>query len=976
MKFFRIIFFTLLLLLFFAGKTYTQQRDAFDLAMNAEEKVQVEDIINTSKKISKESKEKIEDYLKKWEKLEDDFPHLPKPMQDFINKMNAAGLKSKLRNTLNSLKLFDSGLEAIMKKKEDVDRVIYFYDRYVPDSQNPFRSLEVLNNVFTDAESLLPDEVKYEYIKKPSVWLIRVGLRYFKEATGNALNGLKNLQKQIRNRAGNCIGYVGGDATADKNDPKRKAFTDLNTGDIICYTGLRPKGGEIYTNTNGDGVYIWYNKKWTKFSCGLGQVETVFVTWKQAYGEVISGKNIIYWCNQRLGEFTKAKARAEMQFDKLSSLDYCRQYILNSVKKELDLWALMSLVENNKKLFTAKYIFKKDDVRNKAEMLAKLVSENLILDGYVKNNADEGILYASVEINIGSKKLFARTDKYGYFKLVANVPGENFSELKFEIKVTESNYSDFKTTVTLQEQCMNLGVFKLNSIGQITIQPENITIDKGESVDFTVTFTDATGNSDVTSFALSNSHFTGTSEGVFTVTAKFRGLVANATVDVVGHGCKDNEKWNSTSNNCVCITGFKRNDEGECVPIDSVNNNSVFPPVEITLTQINEMLNNADCANVAGAVANWDPVSEQVICSCTKKFYLWDANQKKCVPDIQAILANSDCSQWPNTEPKWDYGSNEPYCDCIDGYEWNKDYSECLSKQDLLVAQTDCSQYPNTHPVWDPVNNEVVCDCLPGYEWNDDYTKCISKELANLQSMDCSMYPNTEPVWDPVSNQAFCDCSPGYEWNEEYSACEPIQQQQVQYDCSHLPNSRPIFDPVLNETVCDCMPGFKWNGNQTACIPIPRKPTVNWGNIINMTVGVLNAVNGNNQGITSQHGLGGVSAQGLPQSMQPPVMHQSNCNDQQQAGGNAPEVHTIDLGQSFGSFMFDYNTYTAKDQIIVTNGGQTIFNSGCVGESKSIRLNLNGFSPTITVSVNPNCDGGSNTQWNFTVHCPGHLPVK
>ena len=104
--------------------------------------------------------------------------------------------------------------------------------------------------------------------------------------------------------------------------------------------------------------------------------------------------------------------------------------------------------------------------------------------------------------------------------------------------------------------------------------------------------------------------------------------------------------------------------------------------------------------------------------------------------------------------------------------------------------------------------------------------------------------------------------------------------------------------------------------------------------------------------------------------MQPPVRHQSNCNDQQQAGGDPPEEHTIDLGQSYGSFMFDYNTVSQKDQIIVTNGGMTIFNSGCVGESKSIRLQLKGYSPTITVRVNPNCEGGSGTQWYFTVHCP------
>ncbi|MEN8118675.1 MAG: hypothetical protein ABFS16_16950, partial [Bacteroidota bacterium] len=402
-------------------------------------------------------------------------------------------------------------------------------------------------------------------------------------------------------------------------------------------------------------------------------------------------------------------------------------------------------------------------------------------------------------------------------------------------------------------------------------------------------------------------------------------------------------------------------------PIPTTN-----PPEESSRTppDINSLLSQADCANVQGAVAEWNPVSEQVICSCVDPYHTWDPAQKKCVPNVQAILDNSDCSQWLNTEPKWDYSSNEPYCDCMAGYEWNEDFTQCLSKQDIQVAQTDCSQYPNTQPIWDPVNEEVICDCLPGYEWDENYTKCISKSLAVLQNTDCSGYPNTEAVWNPVSQQAYCDCLPGYQWNEDYTACEKLiqqqQQQQPQFDCSHLPNSRPVFDPVLNEKVCDCMPGYQWNRNQTACVPIPKKPTVDWGSILNMTMDIMNVVNGNNPAMPTGYPSGSGNTINSAMNQQQPVRHQSNCNDQQQAGANTPEEHTIDLGQSFGSFMFDYQTFTEEDQIIITNGGRTIFNSGCVGEKKSVRLNLSGFSPVITVRVNPNCDGGTSTQWNFT----------
>jgi len=971
----RVSLFSFLISLFmFPVLCSSQSRDVFDVVLSENEKEDVVDIIETSQTISTESQAKIKDLLGKWEQLENDFPKLPKSMQDYVNKLNAAGLKTKLNATLKSFETYDAGLKSLLDKKEKVDKVIHFYDRYKPDSQNPFRSLEVLNNVFTDAESLLPKEVKYEFVRNPTAWLIRTGIGYYKMAIGNALNGLKNIQKLIKDRAGDCIGYIGGDGTADSSDPKRKAFIDLNTGDIICYTGLRPSGGKIYSNTNGDGVFIWDSKKWTKFKCGLGDVNNVFVEWKLANGTVTTSDKIIYLCNQRLGEITKARARGQMQFNRLSQIkDYsCRGILLSIHGKSNDLQNLMYSVNHDKKLFTAKYIFKKDGVRNTTEMLSKIITENVIFNGYVKNENEKGIFYASVTIETGSQIVSVKTNKYGFFEVLAKIPEKDHTGLPIRIKVIADNYSDLEITTRMQGQCMNLGTLEMKVDGQLIIQPASSIIKQGETVDFSVLFIDTDGNStDVTSSALATSQFTGISVGTFSVTATYKNISIAASVEVTGQVCKENEIWDATIEDCICKSGFERDENGDCIFVDTSSNINIIPPIEITLEEINNQLNNADCANVPDAIAKWDPISEQVICTCTKDYHTWDAGQKKCVPNVQAILANSDCSQWSNTEPKWDYSSNEPYCDCVSGYKWNDDYTECLSERDLEVAQTDCSQYPNSQPIWDPVNQEVVCDCLPGFEWHADGTRCVSKALAEMQNFDCSMFPNTEAVWDPVSQQAYCDCTPGYEWNEEYTACEQIQQQQqVQYDCSHLLNSRPIFDAALNEVVCDCMPGYQWNSSQTGCVPIPRKPTVDWGNIINMTVDIMNAVNGNTQGIMPPGYNPGSGGQGLPQSMQPPVRHQSNCNDQQQAGGDPPEEHTIDLGQSYGSFMFDYNTVTQKDQIIVTNGGVTIFNSGCVGESKSVMLQLKGYSPTITVRVNPNCEGGSGTQWYFTVHCP------
>ena len=103
----------------------------------------------------------------------------------------------------------------------------------------------------------------------------------------------------------------------------------------------------------------------------------------------------------------------------------------------------------------------------------------------------------------------------------------------------------------------------------------------------------------------------------------------------------------------------------------------------------------------------------------------------------------------------------------------------------------------------------------------------------------------------------------------------------------------------------------------------------------------------------------------------PPVVQHSNCNDVRKAGSNRPERHIIDMGSGSGNFLFEFETFTEEDQITVSQGSSVLFNSGCVGTKgrRSVRLKKS-FRSEIMVEVSPNCSGGSNTQWEFMVHCP------
>lgn len=95
------------------------------------------------------------------------------------------------------------------------------------------------------------------------------------------------------------------------------------------------------------------------------------------------------------------------------------------------------------------------------------------------------------------------------------------------------------------------------------------------------------------------------------------------------------------------------------------------------------------------------------------------------------------------------------------------------------------------------------------------------------------------------------------------------------------------------------------------------------------------------------------------------------CNDPQQAGGDAPDRRSVDLGSNSGTFEFSYQTFSIQDQIIVSHEGQTLFDTGCVGASGTESLTYSGNSSLVTVQVIPNCSGPTTgTAWNWSINCP------
>jgi len=96
------------------------------------------------------------------------------------------------------------------------------------------------------------------------------------------------------------------------------------------------------------------------------------------------------------------------------------------------------------------------------------------------------------------------------------------------------------------------------------------------------------------------------------------------------------------------------------------------------------------------------------------------------------------------------------------------------------------------------------------------------------------------------------------------------------------------------------------------------------------------------------------------------------CNTQTTAGQDTPETHTFEMGQSAGTFRFDYETFGQEDRMLVIYQGGVLFDTGCLGTggTRTVNITYAGASTQVTVQVIPNCAGGTGTAWNFTVFCP------
>jgi hypothetical protein len=94
------------------------------------------------------------------------------------------------------------------------------------------------------------------------------------------------------------------------------------------------------------------------------------------------------------------------------------------------------------------------------------------------------------------------------------------------------------------------------------------------------------------------------------------------------------------------------------------------------------------------------------------------------------------------------------------------------------------------------------------------------------------------------------------------------------------------------------------------------------------------------------------------------------CNTSTTAGNALPSTQSYNLGQNSGTFDFTYQALGIKDRFIVTYGGASLLDTGCVSGGTTRSLSYSGNSSIVTVEVVPNCAGETGTAWEYTVACP------
>lgn len=324
---------------------------------------------------------------------------------------------------------------------------------------------------------------------------------------------------------------------------------------------------------------------------------------------------------------------------------------------------------------------------------------------------------------------------------------------------------------------------------------------------------------------------------------------------------------------------------------------------------------------VAHSEPYWNEQEQRPGCRC-EGGYVYDEIFKECEIDRDAQVRAADCSAYDHAEAYWDADAGRAACRCVDGYKSDPVAHTCTADVAALLAAADCSKWPNSTPQWDAGNDKVQCQCIEGYRYDARSEACERDIDALLANADCSAWPGSAPLWDQDKQEVRCECVQGTRYNDDTQRCErelSVAERVAALDCSIYPNTEPYWDAGQEQPMCRCRNGFQQDVYGGGCVAVP----------------VVIA-----------------------------------CDTASKSGANPPETITVEIGSASGIAQFRYEMFTVPDRMVVEYGGQVVADTGCVGGSSSVPVDLSGYSSEVIIHVTPNCRGDDDTEWNFTLSCP------
>jgi len=120
--------------------------------------------------------------------------------------------------------------------------------------------------------------------------------------------------------------------------------------------------------------------------------------------------------------------------------------------------------------------------------------------------------------------------------------------------------------------------------------------------------------------------------------------------------------------------------------------------------------------------------------------------------------------------------------------------------------------------------------------------------------------------------------------------------------------------------------------------------------------------------------VSGRSTQGtlsITKESQNTTIEKRSCSNSSVSGGYAGFIGSFDMGVNSGSFEFEYQTYTAPDEITVYGDAKArepvLFHYPSGGTDGWKKETIYFWEPIISIKV---VGSSSGTQWHFKVHCP------